>query len=92
MTPYEIDVLLWYSARCEDHPDMIRNPPVWRPTVDQFKALDLLVLASKEMSRGTCYELTDRGRVYVEALQAVPLPRPTWKVDWPRDSGDIGRS
>lgn len=84
MTPYEIDVLLWYYARCEDHPDMVRNPPVWRPTIDGFKADNLLTSGEELCTRGTCYSLTERGTAYVEALQRVPLPTSRWVIEWPK--------
>lgn len=80
MTPYEIDVLLHYYCRAVDHPDMERNPPVWKPTILQFVGEGLLAVAT---SKGMCYSLTERGQAYVDALQRVPLPRSAWIVDWP---------
>jgi hypothetical protein len=80
MTPYEIDILLWYYARCEDHPDKVRNPPVWKPTIDGFLDANLLHIA---VDPDCLYALTERGGVYVQALMRVPLPEPAWEVTWP---------
>lgn len=84
MTPYEIDILLWYYARCEDHPDLERNPPVWRPTIAEF--MDRGLLSTPHTER--CYELTPRGKAYVDALQRVPLPEQVWVTTYPTPEGD----
>lgn len=85
MTPYEIDILLWYYARCEDHPDIQRNPPIWSPTMSSFLQHELIQPSDKNgIRKDMCYELTPRGVAYVEALQTVPLPRHQWVVDFPR--------
>lgn len=85
MTPYEIDILLWYYARCEDHSDIQRNPPIWSPTIEMFLALKLLRLADPNgIRKDVTYELAERGVEYVDALQSIPLPRATWVIDWPK--------
>ena len=76
MTPYEIDIVLWYYVRVGDHPDIQRNPPVWRPTVDGFIDNGLLLISKGRMD--VVYVLSERGRAYVEALQRVRLPVQTW--------------
>lgn len=79
MTPYEIGVLLHYYARVDDHPDIQRNPPIWRPTIDDFKAAKLLATRAAEDNRHEAvYVLTSRGRAYMDVLQAVPLPSLMW--------------
>ena len=76
MTPYEIDILLHYYARCEDHGDVERKPPIWPSTLLYFLEQELLATANAEAQAH--YAITDRGRAYVEALQRVPLPVQVW--------------
>lgn len=83
MTSYEIRVLLHYYYSAEDHGDMSRNPPIWRPTIESFKENDLLTETHR--LAGVLYAITDRGRAYCEALQQVPLPEPQWIVRVPTD-------
>lgn len=78
MTPYEIDVLLHYHTRSTDHPDYVRNPPVWRPTIQRFVEDGLL---SDIPIDDQCYRITDKGRFYVEeGLCKVPLPEQAWRI------------
>jgi hypothetical protein len=81
MTVYEIGIMTHYYAYGDDHPDILRRPPIWEPTIDRFLRHDLLALCDSKLER--VYDLTDRGRVYVEALKAVPLPQACWRVEWP---------
>jgi hypothetical protein len=76
MTPYQIDVLVHYYARCEDHPDLARNPPAWRIAVREFTEQGLM----REGTDGMSYSLTERGTAYVDALQRVPLPVQIWVI------------
>lgn len=91
MTPYEIDILLFYYARCEDHPDIVRNPPGWRVTVKSLIEQDLLT-REERTEWNLAFRLTDRGTAYVDALQRVPLPRAAWLVpdvdlnDWVKEA------
>jgi len=82
VTPFEIDVLLWYHARAGDHPKMAENPPVWRPTINSFMELDLLEPMPKDdRTWNACYRITERGDFYVRhGLCAVPLPEKTWQI------------
>lgn len=84
MSPYELDILLWYYARCGEHPDAVRQPPIYEPTMAQFLALDLLRRQDAD-DDGATYAITPRGRVYVEAIQRVPLPEQRWFVEWPEE-------
>jgi hypothetical protein len=74
VTPYEINILLHYYSRAEDHPDISRNPPIWRPTMFSFAERGLIC----DGTHGVSYGLTDRGRAYIEALQRIPLPQQVW--------------
>lgn len=86
MTPLEIGMLLHIYARADPLP--LRSP-VHHETLSQFMGDELITV------RETCeegrhpYDLTERGRCYVEALMNVPLPRQEWVVPglvrWPRE-------
>lgn len=80
MTPYEIGVLLHYYCRAEDHEDIDRQPPVWRPTILAFKAEGLLRDAVPDERNGgnLTFTVTERGKAFCEALQRVPLPIQKW--------------
>lgn len=81
MTCYEIGILLHYYVKCEDHPDIERNPPIWRPTIDNFISHNLLEHNTRAAAPGDVaptYAVTERGRVFMEALQGVPLPIKKW--------------
>lgn len=76
MSPYQIDILLWYYTRPTDHPDLERKPPVYEPIMQGFVADGLL----KPETERVRYSLTERGQVYVRALQDVPLPEAAWVI------------
>jgi hypothetical protein len=81
MTPYELGILLHYYCRPVDHDDALRNPPIWRPTIQRFLDAELLRVvpeANRDASWPRAYEMTERGRVYCVALQNVPLP--VWRM------------
>jgi hypothetical protein len=79
--------MLWYHTRADDHPDVRQNPPIWRPTIDDFLAADLLRLAPKEEQqlRQTTYVTTMRGDAYCEALMRVPRPEVHYVIRWPAE-------
>jgi DNA-binding PadR family transcriptional regulator len=80
MTAYEIRVLLHYHmVPDQDHPDIQRAPPIWRPTIEKFQEEHLLQMTlDRGAIRDVVYEITDRGRAYCERLQTLPLPEQTW--------------
>lgn len=77
MTPYEIEVMLWYNSRCEDHEHMSSNPPIWRPTIDKFLRDGLLQTCNASVT-DTCYAITDKGLAYIDHLCAVQVPICKW--------------
>ncbi len=81
MTPYEIDLILWYYSRAEDHPDVKRDPPIFQPTMRAFlhdELLRYLAETERHQKHPMSYEITERGQAYVEALMRVPLPVQRW--------------
>lgn len=76
MTPYEIDVMLHYYTRVNDHECVVTNPPVWRGTVEAFLELGLLALAVQPSD--VCYRITERGKAYCGHLCAVQVPVCKW--------------
>jgi hypothetical protein len=86
MSPYEIELLLWYRARSLDHPDMSKNPPVWKPTIKSFFELGLM---ESDPTSNRCYSLTERGHFYVtDGLCNVPLPVNQWRIP-PHTTGGL---
>lgn len=84
MTPYEIDIMIYYYCRVDDHPDIDRDPPIYQPTMAMFERDGLLETnPSKETDDDPQWRITPRGRAYVDALQAVPMPEQIWIVNWP---------
>lgn len=84
LTIYEIGILLHYYARCDDHEDLNRKPPIWSPTISEFMRLDLVEEGPEDLP-GPKYRITARGRLYVEALRMVPLPEAVYMINWPTD-------
>ena len=86
MTIYEMGILMHYHCRCIDHEDLDRQPPVWKPTIEDFLRRGLLIGISGGNMR---YNITERGRVYVKALERVPLPEPSWTIRWPEPETEL---
>lgn len=89
MSPAEIDVLLWYHCRCEDHPRVKERASTDtaddynRSTIRSFLDLGLIVYvpeAERDTRHPMIYLPTAKLHAYVNALQEVPMP--VWKVDW----------
>lgn len=78
MSPLEIEILLWYFARCSDFRDGDFSAPAVRGAIDTFRDVDKLIepIASGIAS----YQLTERGKAYVNALLAIPLPVCRWEI------------
>lgn len=74
MTPLEISILLHYYCSTTD----FRGGDFSAPAVDDamrwFAENDLLQPTGSHPNAGPEYAITERGRVYIEALRAVPLP------------------
>ena len=79
MTPYQINILLWYYVRPVDYAE---PSPILQETIDDFIAKGLLEPVPVGYLYDAKYRGTDRLKCYAKALQDVPLP--TWTVVWPK--------
>ncbi len=77
MTPLQIEMLLHYYSRADDYRDGDFSAPAVQEALEGFKR-DELLAADQAGPPRTCYVITERGRVYVEALRAVPMPERRW--------------
>jgi len=73
MTPVALEVLLHYFYRGE---------PLKTENEAQERALDYLLHAKLldlvASDEGSCYTISERGKVHVEGLCAMPLPEQKW--------------
>lgn len=76
MTPFEIEIMLHYYYRPRYFRDGDFSAPASRSALESFCENGLLREAP--VNAGALYEITERGRVYVEALKSVPLPIQVW--------------
>lgn len=76
MTPLGIDIMLWYATRDGDydHDNNWRAPAV-QDMVNQLRSAGMLDI---HLGVECDFEITEGGRMYVEALKAVPLPVQVW--------------
>lgn len=79
MTPLKIEILLHYNTRPGDYRGGDFSAPAVMSAIDSFlrKEIGLLQPTSNEQI-STSYELTERGKVYIAALLAMPLPVCRW--------------
>ena len=84
MTFLEIKMLIHYAVSGTDYRDGDFSAPAVRHTIDVFRGeFGLLESIEEEEHDGTTkllpmYRITERGRVFVEALARVPLPEQAW--------------
>lgn len=77
MTPLEIEIVLHYHSRANDYRDGDHSVPAVSDAIAHFcGAFELL--EETPLGMGAKYRLTDRGRVYAEALVKLPLPALRW--------------
>lgn len=81
-TPLGIQIMLHYYAHADQFRGGDFSPPAVRAELEAFVEAGLLM---QLVIRGSSvenysFEITDGGRVYVEALKRVPLPRRIWAM------------
>lgn len=78
MSPLQIEIVMHYYCCTDDYRGADFSAPAVRESIDWMRGDGGLL---EESNRSTVnYQLTERGRVYVEALQSVPLPIQTWAI------------
>lgn len=82
MTPLEIDIIMHYYCRADDYREGDFTAPAVRETINRFRD-ELGLLEPNKRDRQFCepsaaYQLTERGRVFIDALMKVPLPVQKW--------------
>lgn len=77
MTILQLEILLHYGASQSDYRDGDFSSPAVREAINMFRD-ELGMLETPGRGRCQAYGLTERGRVFVAALKAVPLPVQTW--------------
>lgn len=74
MSPNDIDVMLHYYGSRSVHPRI--DAPAVRDAIDRFLKAGLFT----QSDLADVYEVTEGGRMYVDALRAVPLPERLWTM------------
>ena len=72
MRPIDIEIMIHYYTRVVDI-DM--TPPAYRDSVSSLLARDMLEVHTSDEVK---YDISEKGRAYVEALKAIPLPEQVW--------------
>ena len=87
MTLLEIEIMLHYYCRCDDYRGGDLSAPAVKSALTNFvdnEFLEFRPAAVDETFRVAsdepAYKITERGRVYVEALKKVPWPVKSWTV------------
>jgi hypothetical protein len=79
MTPLLIEILMHYATRGDDYRDGDFSAPAVREGIDWLRDdAKLIEHRQPNAAISNMYQLTERGRVYFDALQSVPLPVQVW--------------
>lgn len=78
MTPLQIKMMLHYYAIAEPYSEFDSAHASSPAVVEQRAALVCAELLVPDEESPSLYQVTDRGRAYVEALQQVPMPIKKW--------------
>lgn len=79
MSPLLIEIVQWYLTRTTDYRDGDFSAPAVGNGLNFLASAGLI----KPTGSAPRFVITKAGRVYCKALQAVPIPRETWVIDWP---------
>lgn len=80
MTPFEIEILLYYYYSAEDNCPK-KNAPIFKSTIDRFVNLGLILAVPNQHPMSYTYSANREAlQVYVDALGAVPLPVKQWMI------------
>lgn len=93
MTPLQIEILLHYYTRTDDYREGDFSAPAVCEAINDFRDRPDGPLISQEqvICRHACYALTERGKVFVEAILSLPLPVQEWVMPerWINVGGQI---
>lgn len=88
MSPLKIQIMLHYYALADDFRNGDFSAPAVIEALETFVRQGMLRATAFGRQRGEpAYKITDKGRAYVEALKAVPLPVSRWVI--PTVKGDV---
>ena len=79
MTPFELDILLHYYCRVDEHQVVYDNPLIWPSTREMFLREGLLTTNVHESYTGS-YKTTERAEVYIKHILSLPLPVQKWEM------------
>lgn len=79
MTPFEFGILLHYYCRAEDHEALSLGQPILRETMGRL-IVDLGLLAHDSPHEGCTYQLTEKGRAFIDFALATPMPVQRWAL------------
>lgn len=81
LTPLHIEIVLWYNSRGVDIDNI--DAPAVKQYIEHLYDEGILCSDLHANSRKS-YLLTEKGRVFLEAILSVPFPTQTWQVKWPK--------
>lgn len=80
LTPLHLEIILWYNSRADDmenlHASAVHEYLHWLISQDIITGEDSIPTRS--------YKLTERGRVFLDAILSLPFPVQKWEMQWPR--------
>jgi hypothetical protein len=79
MTPLEIEILMHYCTRGKDYRDGDFSAPAVREAIDNF-VREGVIKPSYDARTGMAYAATDRARVFLDYICALPLPDQVWQM------------
>ena len=89
MIPSHIDILLWHYVTPLSYE---RGGTDYREGSSKtLVSLGLLDKISPKEIGYSAYEITERGRAYIDALCVVPLPEQIWQIPWERNPANPRR-
>lgn len=87
MTPLQIEILLHYNSRAADYRNGDHSAPAVKDALNWFLEMDVIRhhgFKPEYFGDGQLkvrYELTSRGKAFVEYLQMIPLPTASWTFE-----------
>ena len=80
LAPLHLEIIVWYNSHVVDLENL--EAPAVRNYLEQLLNAEIIRHNTKP-GWNISYELTDKGRAYLEALLTVPFPVQKWEVQWP---------